>query len=62
MNLPLPRYDFPMTPAARGAVLATSGNAVLYQGKTTDRFGGCTLFAGKQVAGAGFCSAWARKA
>ncbi|MBK7674085.1 MAG: high-potential iron-sulfur protein [Candidatus Accumulibacter sp.] len=51
-----------MTLAARGAVLATSGNAVLYQGKTTDRFGGCTLFAGKQVAGAGFCSAWARKA
>ena len=37
-------------------------NCVLYQGKATDKIGGCPLFAGKQVAGAGWCSAWAKKA
>ncbi len=37
-------------------------NCVLYQGKATDMVGGCPLFAGKQVAGAGWCSAWAKKA
>ena len=33
-------------------------NCALFQGKA----GGCPLFAGKQVADAGWCSAWAKKA
>ena len=37
-------------------------NCVLYQGKAADKAGGCPLFAGKQVAGPGWCSAWAKKA
>lgn len=37
-------------------------NCVLYQGKAADKTGGCPLFAGKQVAGKGWCSAWAKKA
>ena len=37
-------------------------NCALYQGKSTDKAGGCPLFAGKQVAGPGWCSAWAKKA
>jgi hypothetical protein len=37
-------------------------NCALYQGKATDKAAGCPLFAGKQVAGAGWCSAWAKKA
>ena len=37
-------------------------NCVLYQGKPTDAAGGCPLFAGKQVAGTGWCSAWAKTA
>ena len=37
-------------------------NCALYQGKPTDAWGGCPLFAGKQVAGKGWCSAWAKKA
>ena len=37
-------------------------NCALYQGKPTDKAGGCPLFAGKQVAGPGWCSAWAKKA
>jgi High potential iron-sulfur protein len=36
-------------------------NCVLYQGKATDKAAGCPLFAGKQVAGLGWCSAWAKK-
>ena len=36
-------------------------NCALYQGKATDKAGGCPLFAGKQVAGPGWCSAWAKK-
>lgn len=36
-------------------------NCALYQGKPTDAWGGCPLFAGKQVAGKGWCSAWAKK-
>ena len=38
------------------------GNCALYQGKLTDAAAGCPLFAGKQVAGKGWCSAWAKKA
>ena len=37
-------------------------NCALYQGKATDAFGGCPLFGVKQVAGPGWCSAWAKKA
>jgi hypothetical protein len=36
-------------------------NCALYQAKATDAYGGCPLFAGKQVAGKGWCSAWAKK-
>ena len=36
-------------------------NCALYQGKAADKQGGCPLFAGKQVAGPGWCSAWAKK-
>ena len=36
-------------------------NCALYQGKASDALGGCPLFAGKQVAGKGWCSAWAKK-
>ena len=34
----------------------------LYQGKAGDAFGACPIFGGKQVAGKGWCSAWAKKA
>jgi High potential iron-sulfur protein len=37
-------------------------NCALYQGKATDKAGGCPLFAGKQVAGIAWCSAWVKKA
>lgn len=37
-------------------------NCALYQGKATDKAAGCPLFAGKQVAGPGWCTAWAKKA
>ena len=36
-------------------------NCSLYQGKATDAAAGCPIFAGKQVAGKGWCSAWAKK-
>ena len=37
-------------------------NCALYQGKAADAWGGCPLFGAKQVAGPGWCSAWAKKA
>jgi len=37
-------------------------NCALYQGKATDKAAGCPLFAGKQVAGPGWCSAWVKRA
>ena len=37
-------------------------NCALYQAKATDKAGPCPLFAGKQVAGPGWCSAYAKKA
>ena len=37
-------------------------NCALYQAKPEDKMGACPLFAGKQVAGKGWCSAWAKKA
>jgi len=36
-------------------------NCALYQAKATDAWGGCPLFGTKQVAGPGWCSAWAKK-
>lgn len=36
-------------------------NCALYKAKPTDKFGGCPLFGTKQVAGAGWCNAWAKK-
>jgi hypothetical protein len=36
-------------------------NCALFQGKATDAWGGCPLFGVKQVAGPGWCSAWAKK-
>jgi hypothetical protein len=37
------------------------GTCALFQGKLTDPVGGCPLFKGKQVAGNGWCSAWAKR-
>ncbi len=37
-------------------------NCALFQGKASDAWGGCPLFAGRQVSGKGWCSAWAKKA
>ncbi len=37
-------------------------NCALYQGKEKDAAAACPLFAGKWVAGKGWCSAWAKKA
>lgn len=37
-------------------------NCQLYQGKAADAWGGCPLFGAKQVAGNGWCSAYAKKA
>jgi hypothetical protein len=36
-------------------------NCALYAGKASDAAAGCPLFPGKQVAGKGWCSAWAKK-
>jgi High potential iron-sulfur protein len=36
-------------------------NCAFYLGKASDAWGGCPLFAGKQVAGKGWCNAWAKK-
>ena len=37
-------------------------NCQLFQGKPKDPAGPCPLFAGKQVAATGWCSAWNKKA
>jgi High potential iron-sulfur protein len=37
-------------------------NCQLFQGKANDPTGPCPLFAGKQVAAGGWCSAWNKKA
>jgi High potential iron-sulfur protein len=37
-------------------------SCALYQGKAEDKAAGCPLFAGKQVSGKAWCSAWAKKA
>jgi hypothetical protein len=38
------------------------GNCQLFQGKPTDPWGPCSIFANRQVAGPGWCSAWVKKA
>jgi hypothetical protein len=38
------------------------GNCALFQGKASDASAACAIFPGKQVAGKGWCSAWAKKA
>lgn len=40
----------------------TCATCALYQGKVGDAAAGCALFPGKQVAGKGWCSAYAKKA
>jgi High potential iron-sulfur protein len=47
---------------AKYAAGQNCANCQLYQGKPTDAWGGCPLFAGKQVAGKGWCSAYVKKA
>ena len=37
-------------------------NCTLFQGKPQDEWAPCAIFAGKQVAGPGWCSAWIKKA
>ena len=37
------------------------GSCARYQGKGADAWGGCPLFAGKQLAAKGWCSAWVKK-
>ena len=44
------------------AVTQICSNCNFYQGKPTDAMAPCQLFAGKQVASKGWCSAWAKKA
>jgi hypothetical protein len=36
-------------------------NCSFFQGSATDEWGGCAMFGRKQIAGAGWCSAWAAK-
>jgi hypothetical protein len=38
------------------------GNCSFYQGKPTDAFAGCPMFAGKQVSAKGWCNAYNKKA
>lgn len=38
------------------------GNCSFYQGKPSDPYAGCPMFAGKQVAATGWCSAYNKKA
>ena len=38
------------------------GNCQFYQGKPTDAYAPCPMFAGKQVASKGWCSAYVKKA
>lgn len=54
------RVDSKKYPKYAAGQVCTS--CALYQGKPSDKAAGCPLFAGKQVAGAGWCSAWAKKA
>ena len=37
-------------------------NCAIFQGKPGDKAGGCPLFGTRQVAAAGWCNAWVKKA
>lgn len=37
-------------------------NCMQFKGKAGDAKGGCNIFAGKSVAGAGWCKSWVKKA
>jgi len=54
------RVDVPKSP--KFATGQNCNNFARYQGKAADKAGGCPLFGGKLVAGAGWSSAWAKKA
>jgi len=54
------KVDSTKYPSHDGSQLC--GNCKQFQGKSSDRSGGCTLLGGKAVATAGWCSAWVRKA
>ncbi|CAB3752906.1 high-potential iron-sulfur protein [Paraburkholderia humisilvae] len=47
---------------AKYAAGEACGNCSFYQGKPTDAFAPCPMFAGKQVAATGWCSAYNKKA
>lgn len=51
------KVKFPKFAAGQNCI-----TCALYNGKPADEAGGCPLFAGKQVAGKGWCSAYAKKA
>ena len=51
------KVKFPKFAAGQNCI-----TCALYQAKAGDAAGGCPLFAGKQVAGKGWCSAYAKKA
>src|ERR1700758_979080 len=44
------------------AAIQDCGNCSFYQGKPTDAWAGCPMFAGKQVSAKGWCSAYNKKA
>jgi len=44
------------------AVGQACSSCALYKGKPDDKAAACPLFAGKQVSGKAWCSAWAKKA
>jgi hypothetical protein len=54
------RVDTPKYP--RFAAGQNCANCMLFKGKAGDKAGGCSIFGTQQVAGAGWCSAWAKKA
>jgi len=53
------KVDSKKFPKYAGGQVCT--NCALYQGKATDPWGGCPLFGTRQVAGKGWCNAWAKK-
>ena len=56
------RREFIIQISVAGSALATTQVMAQAMVAEADAAGGCPLFAGKQVAGKGWCSAWAKKA
>lgn len=59
------RHDATKVDAAKYPSFAKGrvcNNCQLYQGKATDAWAPCPLVGGKQVNGAGWCTAWVKKA